>query len=422
MKNLNKKNILMVSMLICLITVFTFCTKHDQVLDLSTPAPSDAGTNTLTSVFTNTAPTFIEQTSPFSPWGGTVESQWSNAPAMSVVAIVPDVPFISNNFIGFQGNSTTVTMKSMYDANNIYFLVEWVAQQNVQSTWWYFDTVSKVWAQEKTSLVVDTTTASVIKTPFTQDKFAMLFNVDSSCYAFKSQGCYGTCHLDMNDAAGAPHSFMHTNGTLERLDMWWADMIQATNFNQMMDGYQDEGMSTNQFTDGRNNDDNSSNHSTAAKPKFPQTNKGTKYPLYVTKASSATPFATALFGKDTVNGGSAILVTGGSPSGTLYLANGDSIVPTADYQAYGNVVGKYCIPGSIYAPFTGSRADITCNAYYTGTSWRLLIKRKLNTGDINKRDINFSNLVDQPFGIGVFFNHANNQHAIVSGLTLKFQK
>jgi hypothetical protein len=52
----------------------------------------------------------------------------------------------------------------------------------------------------------------------------------------------------------------------------------------------------------------------------------------------------------------------------------------------------------------------------------MLLKRALNTGYAFEQDVDFSSLADQPFGIGVMFNGADNEHAIVSGLTLHFNK
>jgi hypothetical protein len=72
-------------------------------------------------------------------------------------------------------------------------------------------------------------------------------------------------------------------------------------------------------------------------------------------------------------------------------------------------------------PFTGSRGDVSANGYYTGSGWRLLLKRAIRTSD-TKYDVDFTGLKDQPFGIGVMFNGADNQHGIANGLTLTFQK
>ena len=92
--------------------------------------------------------------------------------------------------------------------------------------------------------------------------------------------------------------------------------------------------------------------------------------------------------------------------------------------------GLYCIPGSVVSPYTGDRADVTTNMYWTGSGWRLLFVRALNTGHGNNTvtgypdDITFtpSSVTDYPFGIGVMFNGADNEHAIVTGLDLHFNK
>ena len=438
MKNQIKKNTLILAILIGVVTSLSFCTKHDQVIDQNAPAvvtPPPANTSVLTSVKTTLAPTFIEQLQP-GIWDGS-DAAWSNAPKLTVTAIVPDATMLSsNNFLGFLGNSSTVTMRSMYDASNVYFMAEWTCTPNVQSAFWYYDPATKAWAQEVTKLSAD---ANGVKTRdgFTQDKFAMIFNVDNSCYAYNSQGCYGVCHLDVPNATGVLQSYMRTNGPIEKLDLWWADMIMAANYNQASDGYEDYAAGV-LFADGRHTDaqlattplafSNKSTKKTKILYSSTGTSKDTNalLPLWAIPTSLAIANSNAMFLSDTVSGGKAQRVMAIDTSGVLYLQNGSTINPTADYQRSGPGVGQYCIPGSFFAPFQGSRADITCNVKSTATGWKMIMKRALNTTDLIKQDVMFKNtageLPDQPFGIGLFFNHANNQHAIVSGLTLKFQK
>lgn len=81
--------------------------------------------------------------------------------------------------------------------------------------------------------------------------------------------------------------------------------------------------------------------------------------------------------------------------------------------------GPKCIPGSIVALYTGSRGDVTGNWYWTGSGYKLMISRARKTSD-SQYDVDFS--YDQPFGIGVMFNGADNEHAIVAGLYLHFKK
>ena len=67
------------------------------------------------------------------------------------------------------------------------------------------------------------------------------------------------------------------------------------------------------------------------------------------------------------------------------------------------------------------RSDFSAQATYTGSGWILEFKRLLKTPDTLKQDIDFSSLVDQPFGMAIF-NSSNYQHGIQPNLLLKFQK
>jgi hypothetical protein len=131
----------------------------------------------------------------------------------------------------------------------------------------------------------------------------------------------------------------------------------------------------------------------------------------------------AILLSDTLPGGAAVKVTAVDSNGVLTLANSITIDPKVgtDYQQVGVSDGPKCIPGSIVAPYTGSRGDVTANGFYTGSGWIILLKRALKTND-TANDVDFSSLSDQPFGVGAMFNGADNQHAIVVGLMLHFEK
>jgi hypothetical protein len=57
-----------------------------------------------------------------------------------------------------------------------------------------------------------------------------------------------------------------------------------------------------------------------------------------------------------------------------------------------------------------------------------MLKRALKTADVLEQDVDFSPLNNIQFGVAVMFmpsgsiNAADNEHAILPGLTLKFQK
>ncbi|MCF8430218.1 MAG: hypothetical protein K9G64_08815, partial [Bacteroidia bacterium] len=123
-----------------------------------------------------------------------------------------------------------------------------------------------------------------------------------------------------------------------------------------------------------------------------------------------------------IDGGTAKLITGIDSLGILTYAGG-TINPIADieFQRKGATVGNKAIPYIYMTPFVGSRADVTCKGTFTGTGWILEYKRALKTGDIDKQDVDFSDLEDKYFGFAIFEN-AQIAHAIKPNLVLKFKK
>src|ERR1019366_8790272 len=115
MKNLTKHAITVLIILAVIISAVN-CTKHNQVIGTSPPAVLN--TDTLYSVKVTTAPAIQPINGP--KWDGTIEAAWANAPKLTVHAVVPDFGDASGNatFNGWIGNSTDVTMRSMYDNNN----------------------------------------------------------------------------------------------------------------------------------------------------------------------------------------------------------------------------------------------------------------------------------------------------------------
>lgn len=429
MKRLKTKISLLV-LTASVVGLFSYCTKHDQVLNLAPAANNTTASTTLTSV-KGTA-TVLGPGAGI--WNGAIESAWANAPAL---ALTPTVPTPGNNiFTGFNGNSTNLTIQSMYDASNIYFLVQWQADQNscANSPWYYNPTTSR-WAQETAAPVLNAD-GTTFRPPFNQDEYVMMFNINKSCTEFVSQSCYGACHVfssygGANTPAGGA---MWTNGPTEFLDCWRARTLQVLNENQAndcavtWDGGTLNKQSVPADAQVKTTDGGFSNKQTltitgkkikVSVPEFVYPT-GT-YSIYPNMSSG--PFGAILIG-DTSS--KAIKVTAVDSNGVLTLANGSTIDPRTaangtNYQQVGSGDGLYCIPGSVVAPYTGSRGDVTANMFYTGTGWKLLLKRALKTSD-TVYDVDFSPLTDQAFGLGVMFNGADNEHAIVTGLNLTFQK
>ena len=422
MKHLQKKYAV-IAILIATVTSLAYCTKRNQIIDEITSSTD----NVLYSMKVSAEPTF--QPIGGSAWDGNIDAAWNNAKKLTVHAVVPDLG--NGTFTGFIGNATDITMRSMYDANNIYYLVEWDSpQKNVRSAQWYFNPTTKLWAQESGAPALNAD-GLTFRPPFIQDQFVMMFNIANSCKTFISQSCYAACHV--NSSYGGPITpeggVMYTNGPNEFLDCWRARMLQVINVNQANDTYIDWGngvLNRNEVKSDLqlNNgpvpiaDGGFNNRQTIT---ITGTTKKETIPLWVIPAGTYSNSAILL--SDTLPGGAAVKVTAVDSNGVLTLANSTTIDPKVgtDYQQVGVGDGPKCIPGSIVAPYTGSRGDVTANGFYTGSGWIILLKRALKTND-TANDVDFSSLSDQPFGVGAMFNGADNQHAIVVGLMLHFEK
>jgi len=470
MKNMNKYLAAIPIMATAIVLGLSNCTKHDQVLDLTTatPATPTLNTDTLKSVGGTATLNPIGGAA----WDGTIEGVWNGAPALTVHAVVPDLG--NNNFTGFIGQSTDIKMRSLHDASNIYFLMEFTADMaNTKSAQWFFNPkqtdMTKRWAQEKT--VNDLTNLNPdgsYRPAFAQDQVVLMFNIN--CPTFNALSCYAACHVNSSygGTVTPDGGVMYTNGPNERLDSWRARTLQTQNTNQANDCFIDDGASIGagysgtldknevhgdwQTLNGPSTNVPSSLQSPGVQVASPGagttpllaadggfSNKQTmkislpsggylspakkaNVPIWVNPAGSYNNSAILL--KDTL-AGTAKKVISIDTNGVLILSDGTVIDPrtsasSTDYQQVGSGDGPKCIPGSIVGPYTASRGDVTVNAAYVGGSWRFLFKRALKTNDA-VNDVDFSSLSNQPFGVGAMFNRADNQHAIVAGLILQFK-
>ncbi len=420
MRNINKYLVAAPIIATAIAMGLASCTKHDQVLDLQTPVEVTPVLNTDT--LNATQGTATLQPIGGAAWDGTVEGVWSSAPKLTVHAVVPDLG--NGVFEGFIGNSTDITMRSLYDASNIYFLMEFnCSQKNVKSKQWYFNPTTKRWAQESGGPVLNPDGES-FRPPFIHDQFVMMFNIANSNPGFNTLSCYAACHK-YSSYGGTPISGaeMYTNGPGEFLDVWRARMLQVTNCNQGQDTYIDWAGGT---LNGNGRHDDAQVNSTDGGFNNQQsltitgTATSVNVPKWIIPSGSYTNSAILL--SATLSGGAAVLVTAVDTNGVLTLSDATTIDPSVgtDYKQIGAGDGPKCIPGSIVDPYTGSKGDITSNAFYTGSGWRILFKRALTTSDA-AHDVDLSSHANQPFGVGVMFNGADGEHAIVAGLTLHFQ-
>jgi Ethylbenzene dehydrogenase len=367
---------------------------------LDTPAPANSATD-LVSVITATPPAI----------DGVVDAMWANSSTLEFSTAVPDVS--GDVFRGYTGNIIpSVKMRSAYDASNIYFLVEWAdPTQSLKRGPWYFDPVTKRWAQESGTYGF---ASSPYRPPFYEDKLALLWNINNSVSGWNSATCYKSCHTDLPAADGSSRHY--TNYPTEKIDMWhWKSVRGGVNAGtQVHDQYQD-----NTYPNGRKSDpgvdvyqNNTQNLViTVAVPKYVIPGRNDYGWIYNAEFTA----------------GTAKQITAVDANGVLTLSDATTLDPNVgtDYQRIGSygsgVVGPKVIPGiTLNAAYTGSMGDIACKTTYTGTGWIMEFKRALNTGDA-VYDVDFSSLADQYFGFAIFEN-AQIAHSIKPNLVLKFKK
>jgi hypothetical protein len=435
----------------CVMGYVVSCTKKDQVI-INNPSPN---TSILTSVNTATAPII----------DAIIDPVWSKATKLQVTATVPDPG--NGTFEGYIGLSYNVTLRSLYDANNVYFLVEWNdPDESLLNTPVTYSPATKLWTRQSNNYTFDVN-GNITSIPFNEDKFGFQWNINNSVALFMAQSCYATCHINtatqsinsssvlvtVPPSAGGNH---YTNGPQEKADLWHIHLMQDQAYGFADDDYIDwAGGQIN--ANGRHSDDAVVTSTTAGIPTYSkvagsvtntQTLKTTgtavsvTVPAWVVKSQTngyalLTTNITAGAGVTTLTGVTAedgttpaFLVTAVDANGVLTLSDGSNIDPTAStgyntiFDANGNItgVGPNAIPGLIMQKYQGGRSDIPFKAIYTGSGWVLELKRALTTSGVAiKQDVDFSPLTDVNFGIAVF-NKANTAHAIMPGLTLHFQK
>ncbi len=373
------------------------CTHEDQEIDEFVQGVVFSETE-LVSLKTTTAPTV----------DGEIEIDWDKAQKLITSATVPDPG--DNFFAGEVGNTYGVTMRSMYDQEFIYFLVEWNDQTGTYNRQpWFFDPATKKWAQEGGENKVNAN-GDITRSAFGEDKFGVLWNVNKTVVDWNSATCYKSCHTGLGaDKGFARH---YTNSPTEKIDMWHWKSVRD-NDGTMDDQYQD-----NTQPNGRKNDASTSgtgaldNRQSLQQPGIGAVN----VPKYVIPGKENYYW----IAKSEIDNKTAKLITSIDANGVLYY-DGGSIDPNTDkaYQRDGSATGNKVIPSVTTSRLEGSRGDISAIGKHTdGKGWVLEIKRKLSTGDADV-DVNFADFSDQYFGIGVF-NNTGHSHAIRPNLVLKF--
>ena len=377
---------------------FTGCTNDDQEIDLWEPPIAEVpSASELVSAKTTIVPSI----------DGVIDDAWDNATKLFTSTEVPDPG--NKVFAGYEGNRNEVTLRSMYDNENIYFLAEWSdAELSFNRQTWYFDPIENLWKQEL-RVPVFNDDGVIIRQPFYEDKFSFLFNVDNSVANWNAQTCYASCHTDVGAEGGYARHYTQPG---ETIDMWHWKGVRTNVNGQADDQYQDDTQ-----PNGRHSDDKDSGGYTnnIQELMVMGTTETVMVPKYFIPAREYYYWIT----QSEIDAGTAKLITSVNSNGDLGYDGGTINSSDLDFQREGSTTAAKCIPSIYTAPFVGSRGDIEARGQFMGSGWVLELKRRLDTGETAKQDVNFSSLETMAFGIAVFDN-AGIAHGTKAGLTLRF--
>ncbi len=301
----------------------------------------------LTSVKVSTAPNI----------DGTPDALWDQADAATVSVGG-----------GANAGSHTVTLKSVYTDDSVYFLATWNDpteslrrlpwQKQANGTWQQLKTPGAKEGGEDT---------------YYEDKLAQLWNINIE--GFNGSGCFVTCHVGENSDVKA-YGNMYTANAGEMGDIWHMKMVRTNPTGYVDDQYMDSAHYSNDIPDaGRHPDPGGS-------PYSDNINAAGNAPNYTSTDQPAPPYW--------------ILDDQKQPFNDTYNVSDE-------------------IAGIIIRPPTGDRADIKGRAMYIDGNWTLEYGRKLTTG--SEYDVQFTDLTKEYlFGTAIFDN-AQTRHSYESGVS-----
>lgn len=331
-------------------------------------APPAAAQKSLVSIKTAQAPTI----------DGTIDAAWEKAPAYKFK--VDETPYKPSTYKGI--TKTNVTLKSMHDAENIYFLVQWEdPTESLERVPWVKQADGK-WAQRRNR---DQTGH---ENTYYEDKMAFFWNITAK--GFDKKGCDVACHKARDGkVAGIEDKSpgrKYTEAAGETIDMWHWKSVRSNPVDQIDDQYVDDTRDPKKNSNWGRKGDAKTGGGYAD-----NVNKDKTGPAWMSKA----------------------------PAPNRYWILPDEKAEFVDTFKAGDVV-----PAMIAAPFDGSRGDIRAKGVWKNGMWTLEIQRKLvTTGEKAKeQDVQFDDLKKTyHFGVSVFDNTQINHmyHEGVHRLTFK---
>lgn len=276
---------------------------------------------------------------------------------------------------GANASATTVTMKSVYTDDTVFFVATWAdpTQSFLRSPW--EKQADGTWTQLK-----DPADKGGDNNVWYEDKFALLWPINDSIPDFDTQGCSVTCHAGENPDI-KPYGNKYTAAEDQTGDIWHWKSVR--NLGQIDDQYLDSTKLDPQNLDKTREAGRHSDTSTAGGYRDNKSSEGSR-PQYMLPAGSS---------KD------------GAPGFILdseKVAFDDSLFAAGDR-----------VPSIVIAQFEGDRADISAAWKWANGTWTLEFARALETG--GETDVEFNDL-DKTYYFGLaIFDNAQVRHAVSGG-------
>jgi hypothetical protein len=339
---------------------------------------------------------------------GTIEGSWNQCQTLTGTATVPDMP----DFSFYSGESYDFTIRSQYDAQKVYFLIEYDDPKDSKDRQsWYFDPLAKLWKQHnKFPVRADD--------KYYEDKVAFLWPTASSQSAdWNSTTCFTSCHA-VDQSAGFNTTTKHYAKNDQVIDMWHWKRVRTEPFGMVDDQKVipivdlNNPTPTEKADGGRASDDKTAGGYSDNKQTLSNGVANVSVPKYIIPNGTNYSWIT----QAEIDNGTAKLITAVDANGILTF-NGGTIDPsTGGYEAG---TGVKRIPSvTLSGAFVGSRGDVHSFAKHTGTGWVIEISRNLSTSD-STNDIQFDPTKSTMFGFAIFENAAIG-HGIKPNLILKF--
>ncbi len=308
------------------------------------------------------------------------EAAWNKAGAMEIV--VDELPYKPNN--GYKGmQETTVSIKSLYDKEYIYFLIQYRDPTLSLERFPWVKQPDGSWKQlaNKDSTGHDNT--------YYEDKFGMFWNVNAR--GFKKKGCDIACHMaedgKVDGRADKSPGRKFTRRVGDTIDMWHWKSVRSNPV----------GMFDDQFVDHTRDPKKNKNWGRKGDVKTGggyknNRNKAKTRPVYMNPTRS---------------------------EANKYWVYNNTKTKFVDKFKAGDV-----IPGIVVSPFTGPRADIKAKGVWANGMWTIEAKRKLVTAGEKaaSQDVQFKDL-GKPyyFGVSVFDNSQINHIYHTGSIELRFK-